>query len=153
MSVTTGLPEPTPARQDSQPAGPDVAILFVDDEPPILKALKRVFRRFSDWQLYFASSPREAIEIISEHNISVLVSDHRMPQMTGAELPIASDQTPFGSHEIVLGKNAHLKKLKAAIDFSALGREGYVIRTVGSHLVIAGGDLRGQAGHFAASTL
>ena len=67
-----------------------------------------------------------------------------LKQMTGAELPIASDQEPLGSHEIVLGKNAHLKKLNVAIDFSALGREGYVIRTLGNHLVIAGGDLRGN---------
>ncbi len=67
-----------------------------------------------------------------------------LKQMTGAELPIASDQQPLGSHEIVLGKNAHLKELKVEIDFSALGREGYVIRTLGNHLVIAGGDLRGN---------
>jgi len=67
-----------------------------------------------------------------------------LDQMTGAELPITSDQEPLASHEIVLGNNAHLKKLKVEIDHSALGPEGYVIRTVGTHLVIAGGDLRGN---------
>jgi hypothetical protein len=65
-------------------------------------------------------------------------------QMTGAELPIVSDQEPLSSHEIVLGNNAHLKQLKVEIDFCSLGPEGYVIRTVGSHLVIAGGNLRGN---------
>jgi hypothetical protein len=34
--------------------------------------------------------------------------------------------------------------LGAAVDFAALGTEGYVIRTVGEHLIIAGGQLRGN---------
>ena len=67
-----------------------------------------------------------------------------LKQMTGAVLPIASDQAPLESHEIVLGNNAHLEKIRVEIEFTSLGREGYVIRTVGNHLVIAGGDLRGN---------
>ena len=67
-----------------------------------------------------------------------------LEQMTGAKLPIISDQQPPGTKEIMLGDNAHLRKLGVAIDFTALGREGYVIRTVGEHLVIAGGALRGN---------
>ena len=67
-----------------------------------------------------------------------------LEQMTGAKLPIISDRQPMGPKEIILGDNAHLRKLGVAIDFAALGREGYVIRTVGEHLVIAGGQLRGN---------
>ncbi|HPG66911.1 MAG TPA: DUF4838 domain-containing protein [Candidatus Hydrogenedentes bacterium] len=65
-------------------------------------------------------------------------------EISGAEFAIVSDSTPMAAHEIVLGNNAHLAKLDTAIDFNALGNEGYVIRTVGPHLVIAGGDLRGN---------
>ncbi|MCP4645320.1 MAG: DUF4838 domain-containing protein [bacterium] len=64
-------------------------------------------------------------------------------EMTGVELPIRNDAQPMGPHEIILGDNAHLKKVETAIDFDELGDEGYVIRTVGPHLVIAGGALRG----------
>ncbi len=64
-------------------------------------------------------------------------------QMTGAKLPIVSDQQPQGPKEIILGDNAHLRKLGVTVDFAALGKEGYVIRTVGDHLVIAGGPVRG----------
>jgi hypothetical protein len=67
-----------------------------------------------------------------------------LEQMTGAKLPIVSDQQPLGPKEIILGDNAHLRKLGVAIDFAALGKEGYLIRTVGDHLVIAGGQLRGN---------
>jgi hypothetical protein len=64
-----------------------------------------------------------------------------LEQMTGAKLPIVSDKEPPGPREISLGQNAHLA---TKIDFAALGNEGYVIRTVGPQLVIAGGALRGN---------
>jgi hypothetical protein len=64
-------------------------------------------------------------------------------QITGATLPIVSDQQPLEAKEIILGDNAHLRKRGVAIDFAALGKDGYVIRTVGESLVIAGGPLRG----------
>lgn len=67
-----------------------------------------------------------------------------LEQITGAKLPIISDTEPLGHREIILGDNAHLRSLSVPVDFSQLGDEGYVIRTVGSHLVIAGGRLRGN---------
>ncbi len=66
-----------------------------------------------------------------------------LQQMSGALLPIISDRQPVGPCEILLGANAHLRKLDPKFDFKELGNEGYVIRTVGPHLVIAGGALRG----------
>jgi len=65
-------------------------------------------------------------------------------EMTGAELTILADTEPVGEREIILGDNRHLQSLGLAIDFNELGNEGYVIRTVGKHLVIAGGALRGN---------
>lgn len=67
-----------------------------------------------------------------------------LAEMTGVKLPIVSDRQPQAVKEIILGDNAHLKTLKTPIDFAALGNEGYVIRTVGDNLVIAGGQLRGN---------
>lgn len=67
-----------------------------------------------------------------------------LKEMTGADIPIVADTEPMAEHEIILGSNNHLKQLNQTIDFYALGDEGYVLRTVGSHLVIAGGDLRGN---------
>jgi hypothetical protein len=67
-----------------------------------------------------------------------------LAEMTGAKLPIVADTEPIGRHEIILGDNRHLKALGLAIDFKELGNEGYVIRTVGENLVIAGGALRGN---------
>lgn len=65
-------------------------------------------------------------------------------QMTGAKLPIVGDDVPLAEQEIILGENRHLHALELQIPFERLGPEGYVIRTVGPRLVIAGGALRGN---------
>jgi hypothetical protein len=67
-----------------------------------------------------------------------------LAQISGAKLEIVSDTTPPAEKEIVLGDNARLRGLGAAVDFRSLGDEGYVIRTAGSRLLIAGGSLRGN---------
>jgi Domain of unknown function (DUF4838)/Glycosyl hydrolase family 67 N-terminus len=66
-----------------------------------------------------------------------------LKRMTGADLPIVSDGGPVHAHEILVGDSAHLRQLSTKIDYRALGKEGYVLRTVGPHLVVSGGALRG----------
>lgn len=61
-------------------------ILFVDDEAPILKAIRREFFD-TEFKTFFASSGKEALKILKEHiNIDVIVSDLMMPEMNGYEL-------------------------------------------------------------------
>jgi hypothetical protein len=64
-------------------------------------------------------------------------------QISGAELPVITDRVPASQRMIVLGDSQTLRSLKPGIDFKALGDEGFAIKTVGPHLVIAGGRLRG----------
>ena len=66
-----------------------------------------------------------------------------LEQMSGARLPISTDEGRIGEKEIILGDNAHLRAIDIWIDFEDLGDEGFVIRTVTPHLVIAGGSKRG----------
>jgi len=56
----------------------------VDDEPEILYSLKGLLRR--EFELYTAESAHEALEILKRHPIHVVMTDQRMPQMTGVEL-------------------------------------------------------------------
>jgi len=63
------------------------SILFVDDEPNILSGLKRMLRSMrKEMEFSFAEGGRQAIEIIEEKEIHVIVSDMRMPGMDGATL-------------------------------------------------------------------
>jgi DNA-binding NtrC family response regulator len=59
-------------------------ILLVDDEPEILYSLRALLRR--EFHLYTAQGGAEALEILRHHPIHVIMSDQRMPQMTGTEL-------------------------------------------------------------------
>ena len=64
-------------------------------------------------------------------------------RMTGAEFPLVSDRLPAGRHEIVLGESDRLRRLAPYLSLKGLGDEGYILRTAGPHILIAGGDARG----------
>lgn len=62
-------------------------ILFVDDDPNILSGIKRMLLPLkSKSNVYFAESGKEALQILSEHNIDIVISDMKMPVMDGADL-------------------------------------------------------------------
>ncbi len=61
------------------------SILFVDDEKQILNSLRRVFMD-KDYKMHFALSGQEALTILENNNIDLIVSDMRMPGMDGREL-------------------------------------------------------------------
>jgi hypothetical protein len=64
-------------------------------------------------------------------------------EMTGAHLPIITDaQEPDGGL-VLVGDSQQVRKLGLNIPYATLGAEGFVLRTEGKHLVIAGGKPRG----------
>ena len=60
-------------------------LLFVDDEEGVLNALRRIFMD-ENYTILTATSGDKAIRILEERQVHLLISDHRMPGMTGAEL-------------------------------------------------------------------
>ena len=62
-------------------------ILFVDDEPMVLKGLQRTLRKMRDaWVMTFTSSSKEALEFLESGAFDVIVSDLRMPEIDGMQL-------------------------------------------------------------------
>ena len=59
-------------------------LLVVDDEPNILSSLKRCLVK-TPFEVFMANSAQEGLAIMQEHKIQVVLSDFRMPQMSGAE--------------------------------------------------------------------
>ena len=59
-------------------------VLFVDDEVNILKALQRLLR-VEDMNVLCASRASEAMELLEKHPTQVVVSDQRMPEMSGVD--------------------------------------------------------------------
>lgn len=64
-----------------------MSVLFVDDEPQVLRGLERMMDVSDlEWECDFASSGQEALEMLAENKFEVVVTDMRMPGMDGAEL-------------------------------------------------------------------
>ncbi|MEM7293174.1 MAG: response regulator, partial [Pseudomonadota bacterium] len=63
----------------------DPVVLCVDDEDSILKSLRRELRK-QPFTVLTANSGAEALKIFEEHRVDLILSDMRMPEMTGAVL-------------------------------------------------------------------
>jgi len=59
-------------------------ILFVDDEERVLRSLSVLFR--GKYNIHTASSGDQAIDIVKNNNIHVIISDQRMPEMLGVDV-------------------------------------------------------------------
>jgi putative nucleotidyltransferase with HDIG domain len=60
-------------------------VLFVDDEINILKAVQRLLRH-EPLELLCASRAQEALDLLSRHPAQVVITDQRMPEMSGVDL-------------------------------------------------------------------
>jgi len=61
------------------------SILFVDDEEDVLNSLKRQFRK-ADYKLYTAVGGDAALKLLESETVEIIITDERMPGMTGIEL-------------------------------------------------------------------
>lgn len=96
-------------------------VLFVDDEENILKALKRLFVE-ENLTVLTASSGKEGLEILKNNEIAVIVSDQRMPEMTGAEFLEKSLKISPDSIRIVLTGYADIETAMYAINKGGASR-------------------------------
>ncbi|NAX44127.1 response regulator, partial [Vibrio sp. V25_P4S6T154] len=64
-------------------SGDRLSLLLLDDESEILKSLTRVLR--TDYDIVSFNSGKEALEYLDQHEVSIIISDMRMPEMDGAD--------------------------------------------------------------------
>ncbi len=60
-------------------------------------------------------------------------------RISSVKLPIATDDQPMASSEIMLGDNKHLHSIGLQVNLSKLCSKGFLLRTLNNHLVIVGG--------------
>jgi putative nucleotidyltransferase with HDIG domain len=72
---------------ESTPNTPLLRVLFVDDEPSLLDGLRRSMRSMrGSWDMHFANSGADALALMADEPVDVIVSDMRMPNIDGLEL-------------------------------------------------------------------
>jgi two-component system NtrC family sensor kinase len=103
--------------------GEKVKILFVDDEENVLTAVKRVFMD-ADYTILTALSGKEALKIMEENDVQVIVSDYRMPDMNGVELLKVVRKQREDIIRIILSGYADLNALITAVN------EGHIYKFI-----------------------
>lgn len=95
-------------------------ILFVDDEPHILNSMRWLFKR--DYDVTIAPGGQEAIDLLGQERFHVVVSDQRMPGISGIEvLREAKNQAPE-TMRILLTGYADLKAIVGSVNESEVFR-------------------------------
>lgn len=90
-------------------------VLFVDDDPNILDAFKRHFRK--ELPVEVAAGPEEGLKSVSERGpYAVIVSDYRMPGMNGVQFLAAVKSMAPDSVRIILTGYADLQTAIAAVN-------------------------------------
>ncbi|MGB0784151.1 MAG: HD domain-containing phosphohydrolase [Marinomonas sp.] len=98
-------------------------LLLVDDEKNVLSALKRLFRK-TPCDVFIANSGQEGLEVLAEHSIDVIISDARMPEMSGPEfLAVAAEQYPQTTRVLLTG----YADMEAVVDAINLGKVSHYV--------------------------
>ena len=89
-------------------------ILIVDDEPANLQKLKRTF--IKDFRVLEASSGEEALRLLEDLSIAAIITDQRMPGLSGVELLRLSLEVNPGAVRIILTGFTQVDDLMDAIN-------------------------------------
>lgn len=90
-------------------------ILFVDDDLFVIRGLKRAAEDYSDdWETYFVTSGQEALTVLQNYPMDIIISDMRMPSMDGAQLLEITRQRFPGVVRFILSGNTENAKLLQA---------------------------------------
>ena len=105
--------ESAPGREDN------FTLLFVDDEENVLNALRRIFLE-ENYTILTATSGLKALEILEQQPVHLIISDHRMPGMTGAELLKTVRDKYHETIRIMLTGHADVNSIMGAVKEGAV---------------------------------
>lgn len=97
-----------------------IRILFVDDEERILRSLALQFRR--EYEVLTESDPRRALQRLKSESVQIIVSDQRMPLMSGAELLAQARQIAPDTLRILLTGYSDLDAAVEALNSGGIFR-------------------------------
>jgi two-component system probable response regulator PhcQ len=93
----------------------DHAVLIVDDEPKIYHALRRALHR-EPYDILYANGGEEALKLLSERPVDVVVADQNMPNMQGSVLLARIRQQYPDVVRMMLTGDARLETVMAAVN-------------------------------------
>ena len=125
------LPEDLLNMKDSKPR-----ILFVDDEPNHLSAVRRSLRnRRNQWDMVFVESGEEAMATCKESLFHVVVTDLKMPGMNGIEVVKAVNRHSTQTSCIMLTGTADPNTATELINSADIFRRAYPVAAGGCKMI------------------
>lgn len=100
----------------------EITLLFVDDEERILRSLKMLFK--SEYNVHITTDVNEALALLAKEKIHVLISDQRMPVMTGVDLLKQARQVSPNTIRLLLTGYADLSAIVGSVN------EGEIFRYI-----------------------
>lgn len=97
------------------------SILLVDDEPSVITSITRALLD-EDYIIHTARNGKEALELLKHHRVKVVLSDERMPGMSGAELLSTVKERYQGTIRMMLTGHASLEATMKAVNAGEIYR-------------------------------
>jgi two-component system NtrC family sensor kinase len=127
-----------PSERRLEPQLKEAAVLIVDDDEHVRRALKRVLKR-TRCRLYEAPDADSALALLQAESVNVVVSDYRMPGMSGVEfLRIVKERWPRVQRVLLTGQ-ADTAAIEEAVNKSEIFRfiwkpwdDGHLLLTIQS---------------------
>jgi response regulator RpfG family c-di-GMP phosphodiesterase len=94
-------------------------LLLVDDEPNIISALKRTLRR-DGYRILTAGCAQDGLNLLVDNDVGVIISDQRMPQVTGVEFLRKVKELYPKTVRLVLSGYTELESVTSAINEGAI---------------------------------
>ncbi len=98
-------------------------VLFVDDEQFVLDGLSRLLREFrKTWELKFALNGKVALDIVAREEVDLIITDVRMPEMSGLELleKLQADDVSKNIPVVILTGDQERTLKRQALDLGAV---------------------------------
>ena len=104
----------------------NISILYVEDETNVRDMLSRFIARFCD-SIYVAENGEEGLELYKKHKIDIVISDIKMPKMSGIDMVGAIKE--INAKQLVLFTTAHIDSeyLFKAIELQV---DGYISKPI-----------------------
>lgn len=91
------------------------SVLIVDDEDGVRHALRRALRE-EGYNLLFATGPKQAFDHLAESPVDIVISDHKMPRMSGLEFLTRVAENYPDTQRIMLTGQAGMETVVAAVN-------------------------------------
>ncbi len=104
-----------------EPALSPRCVLLVDDEPGVLEGLKRILHR-EPWHVLTACSGQEALALLAQCPVDLVVSDEQMPGLSGSALLAAVSRTRPEVRRVILTGKARPEDIIRAINEGRVDR-------------------------------